>query len=295
MASLFWVLTKISKEFAAPITTGIQYINVPETLSIKDANVDELSFNLFTNGYNFLGYKLKPPVLSIDVSKYISDNKSTITITSEQLLKEINLQFPSISSANTLNIDVLTLTVDPIVRKKIPVVIKNNASYKKGFRRIGPIVVKPDSIFVSGPQINVKTIDSIVTEVLVVDLLDSDISKKVKVIRPKVKGVTLSNETVSVFWKVKEVAQKEFEIPIDLINKPTGEIIKMIPNKVKIRVDVTLDNFNEIKASDFKIICDYNERNLDENFMIAHLQKNTEKVEHIELTTQKIDFLTFKE
>ena len=295
IASLFWVLTKISKEFAAPITAKVQFINVPETASIKDTNAEELTFNLFTNGYEFLGHKLKKPVLNIDFSKYIIENKTSISIPSEQLLKEINVQFPSSSSANTLNIDMLILVVDPIVRKKVPVVVRNMATYKKGFKRIGSIAVKPDSIFVSGPQVNVKLIDSILTDVLVLELLDKNISEKIDVVVPDVPGISLSNKNVVVFWEVKEVAQKEFEIPLKLINKPNGETIKMIPNKVKIRVDVTLGNFNEIKASDFEVFCDYNERNIDENFMIAHLREHTNNVEHIEIATQKIDFLTFKQ
>ncbi|EDM43264.1 hypothetical protein SCB49_00877 [unidentified eubacterium SCB49] len=295
VASLFWVLTKISKEFTAPISASIELVNIPESVSIKEKNADEVTFNFFASGYGFLGYKLKSQSLAIDVSKYMSVNKNTINITEDQLIQEINIQFPSNRSANTLSIDELTLTVDPIIRKKVKVVVQNKTTYKKGFRLIGAVSVVPDSIFVSGPQKNVAQIDSVVTNTVLLENLNDNVSKRVRIVKPKVSGITMSNENVSVSWTVKEVAQKEFEIPITLINEPFRETIKMIPNKVKIRVDITLDHFNAVKASDFEVVCDYDHRNIDESFMIAHLKNKTDKVEHIELTTQKIDYLTFKE
>ena len=294
LASLFWLLTKISKEFTAPVTAEITFINVPETVSIKEANAEEITFNLFTSGYEFIGYKLKQPILKVDVSKFKNDNNKII-ISSDELLKEVNEQFLSTRSANTLNLDVLTLNVDPIVRKKVPVIVNNSVTYKKGFRLIGGITVSPDSVFISGPQINVAQLDSVYTENIILELLDANISEKIHIIVPELAGMSSSNNAVTVTWVVKEIAQKEFEIPIQVINKPRGETIKIIPNTVKIRVDVTLDHFNEISAKDFEIICDYKARNTDENFMIAQLLKKSEKVEHIELATQKIDFLIFKE
>ena len=295
LASLFWLLTKISKEFTAPVSAAIEFINVPETVSLKEANANEITFNFFTNGYDFLGYKLKQPTLKIDVSQFSTENKSSIHITNGQLLKVINEQFPSSRSANTLSLDMLSLTVDPIVRKKIPVVVQKNINYKNGFRQIGAIHASPDSVFVSGPKEIVASIDSITTENIKLELVDSNVSTLVNIAAPEIAGISLSNETVSVSWVVKEIAQKEFEIPVKIINKPSSETIKIIPNTVKIRVDVTLDHFNEITAKDFEIICDYKERNTDKNFMIAHLKSTPEWAEHVELGTQKIDFLIFKE
>lgn len=294
LASLFWLLTKISKEFIAPVSATIVFMNVPETVSIKETNADEITFNLFTNGYEFLGYKLKQPSINVDVSKFENEN-NTIRISNDELLKEINEQFPSTRAVNTLNLDVLTLKVDPIVRKKVPVKVNNKVTYKNGFRLIGAIAVSPDSVFVSGPQKNVAEIDSVNTETVLLDLLEDNISEKVNIIVPQMAGISVSNKTITASWVVKEIAQKEFEIPVQVINKPSGVIIKIIPNRVKIKVDVTLDHFNDITANDFEIFCDYDERNTDENFMIAHLRKKTEWVEHIELATQKIDFLIFKE
>ena len=295
LASLLWILTKISLEFVAPVTCELDFINVPESVSIKGTNADEVTFNLFAPGYEFLKYKLRKPTLSIDVSKYTDENQSSITISSSQLVKEINDQFPSSRSANMLDLDQLSLAIDPIIRKKIPVSVLRNVTYKNGFRQIGPVIVSPDSIFVSGPQNMIASIDSISTQNIDISLLEKGISEEVKILLPKNDGINISDQIVQVSWDVKEIAQKEFDIPVKVINKPSSEIIKIIPNTVKIKVDVTLDHFNLISAEEFEIVCDYGERNKDENFMIVHLNKKPEWAEHIEISTQKIDFLVFKE
>lgn len=294
LASLFWLLTKISKEFSAPVTSNIVFVNVPEDLSIKQVNTKEVTFNLYSTGYDFFGYKLKKPNLLIDVSKFSKRTKSSIIITSEQLVKEINEQFPSIRATTSINIEQLKIEVDPIIRKKVPIVLKKQISYKKGFKQIGDITLTPDSVFVSGPQKEIMSIENLLTEPLVVDLLDTNIEKEILLLSPDFVGVTLSEKSITASWTVKEIAQKSFDIPVSIINKPDLDIIKIIPNKINIRVDVTLDHYNDITANDFNIICDYSTRNKDENFMVPHLEQLPKWAEHVEFGTQKIDFLIFQ-
>jgi len=294
LASLFWLLTKISKEFSAPVTCKIEYQNIPETLSAREISDEEITFNLFTSGYDFFGYTLKQPSLIVDLSKYSTNINNKIVITGDELIKDINEQFSSSRTVNSLDIDALTIMVDPIVKKKVFVVIKKDVTYKKGFKQVGPSLISPDSIFISGPEKQVALIDSLVTENIKLDFVDQDISEKVNIQTPNFDDINLSNESVLVSWEVKEIAQKKFEIPITLINKPTGKTIKIIPNRIKIRVNVTLDHYNDIDEENFKITCDYNKRNVEENFMVAHLDETPKWVENVELETQKIDFLIFQ-
>ncbi len=295
LASLFWLLTKISKEFTAPVTATLEFINTPETISIKDVNSNEITFNLFANGYDFLGYKIKEPSLKIDISKFTIQDSSSIKITTGELLKEINAQFPSSRSATNINLDVLTLTVDPIVQKKVPVRVQKSITYKNGFRQIGEIRATPDSVLISGPNVIVAEIDDVITENIALEFVDSNVTTQASIKVPELSDLKVSNKIITVSWLVKEIAEKEFEIPITVINKPSSETIKIIPSKVKIKVDVTLDHFNDISIEDFKIICDYNTRDKNENFMVAYLKSKPEWAEHVALGTQKIDFLTFKE
>ena len=52
--------------------------------------------------------------------------------------------------------------------------------------------------------------------------------------------------------------------------------------------------FNEIFPEDFTIICDYNARDVEDNFMIPVIQQMPKDITGVEMETKKIDLLIFK-
>ena len=93
---------------------------------------------------------------------------------------------------------------------------------------------------------------------------------------------------------VKEFTQKELTLPIEIINLPEGVTIKLIPEISTIRFDVSVDDFRNTVENEFRLVCDYSERNEQENFIIPRLLNQPEDVLNIEILDKKIDFLIFK-
>ena len=83
-------------------------------------------------------------------------------------------------------------------------------------------------------------------------------------------------------------------VPIDLINVPQGTVVKLIPNVVSVTFNVSVEDFKEITEKDFRLVCDFNERNADEDFMVLKLAASPAGIYNIELSTKKIDYLIFK-
>jgi hypothetical protein len=78
LATVFWVLTKFSKQYTATASATIHYLNIPEATQIKDDNLKKIDFNLTTSGFEFLYYKFKKPIIDIDLKNfYIAGEKNT--------------------------------------------------------------------------------------------------------------------------------------------------------------------------------------------------------------------------
>lgn len=294
LATFFWVLTKFSKEYAAPVTSQIEYINIPPSRFLAENNKQEVSFNLFASGFNFLNYTLKKPTLTIDVAKYFNKDLKDVFLSSSQIAKEINLQFPSVNEITAISVDSLWIQLNPVERKKVPVVVPQKINYKSGFKNTDAIKIVPDSIEISGPIDKVAAIDSVVTGVLQLNAISETIAVSLPVKALEDAEIKMDVAEVAVSLVVKEFTQQQFEFNIQVINKPATISLKLIPEKIVMRFLLPVDAYGTISKSDFEIVCDYNNRNDENNFMTPQLLKKPAIVRQIEFESKKIDYLVFK-
>ena len=68
----------------------------------------------------------------------------------------------------------------------------------------------------------------------------------------------------------------------------------MVPENVTIRFDVAMEDYNKITAINFMLMCDFDKKNDQEDFMIPHLIKQPESIINLEIQENKINYLIFK-
>jgi len=294
LATLFWILTKFSREYTATTTASINYINIPKTTLVTDGSLKEITFDLSANGFEFLLYKLRKPSVDVDLRRYYKEGQMKVTIPKNELVKLVSSHLNADLAINNISVEELSISLDTIVSKKIPVFVKTNFSYKDGFKPIDSIKISPDSIVVSGPSIYLEAIDFAETIEVSENNLDKTFLKTVEIQNFVNKKVSFEPQEVSVSVNVAEFSQKEMVLPIAVINIPEGTSIKLIPNIVSMSFNVSVDDFTEITEKDFKLVCDYAQRDIEENFMIPNLIKSPPGIINIEFDPKKIDYLIFK-
>lgn len=294
LATFFWALTKFSRQYTATTAASIHYVNIPDNTLITEDNLKEITFDLATNGFEFLFYKLKRPRIDIDVRRYYSDGDTQVIIPENELVKLISSRLKTNLAVRNLSVKELGINLDGIISKKIPVKVKIDFTYKDGFRPLDSLQVIPDSIVVFGPSVYLEEINFAETKVLSGKNLDKSISRTADINSFENGKVTFNPKEVLVSVTVAEFSQKEIELPIELVNVPQGIIVKLIPNTVTLTFNASVTDFRKITDKDFKVICDYNQRNEDENFMIPKLVESSNRVINVEFDTKKIDYLIFK-
>jgi hypothetical protein len=294
LATVFWILTKFSRQYTASAKANIQYINIPDATLIADNNVNEIEFDLTTSGFEFLYYNLKKPSIKIDVSSYYREGEKNVVITKNELAKLISAQLGTNLRVQNLSSNQLSIGLDAIISKKVPVIAQTKFTFKDGFRMVDSVKVKPDSVLVSGPSAFLVEVNSIETIEILKNDLDENLSLTVLLKEQENNRISFSPKQVNVIVEVAEFSQKEMMVPIDLINVPQGTVVKLIPNVVSVTFNVSVEDFKEITEKDFRLVCDFNERNADEDFMVLKLAASPAGIYNIELRTKKIDYLIFK-
>jgi len=294
LAIVFWVLTKFSKEYEATVEAKINYRALPQEALLAEDNPTSFTFDLTANGFEFLFYKLNEPTVTLNLNEYYESGQKEIVIDKAELTRLVTSQLEKNVAVKNVSIDGLVVDLNLIEIKKVPLLPSVEISYKSGYKAVDSVMLDPDSISVSGPAKLLEEIDSLVTNTLKLNNIDQSVTGEVAVNFPKNEGVTLKPQVVNYSLEVAEFAQQKIDIPITLINVPEGVNIKLIPKKATLTFSISIEDFNSVSVSDFKMVCNYNERNEDGNFMLPKLVEKPDDILDIELETKKIDFLIFK-
>jgi YbbR domain-containing protein len=190
--------------------------------------------------------------------------------------------------------DGLVIELDAIVSMKLPVIIQSNIQFKEGFKGIGALKTEPDSVLVSGPQNEFISLDHITSESLDLSDVDNDVDMEIKLTPPEDVNINIVPTRVRAILNVEEFTQKQLILPIELINIPEGQTVKLFPETLSITFDISIDDFNAITESDFRIICDFSKRDESNNSLIPYIEQFPATISNIVLSSQRIEYLIFK-
>ena len=288
-----WFLSKFSKDFTATVEASISYINLPNNTVLADNNVDKVTFDLTSSGFDFLSYKFKKPVVAINVTNYLKEDMP-VSLSNNDLIKIITSELKSNIAVKNVSINELNLNLDTIISKEIPLKIVSDITFKNGFKAVKEITLDTNVIIISGPSKVMESMKSVFTKPINYELLSSTVSGEIEIEAINIKNVSYSNRSIAYSIVVEEFTQKTLTIPIKIKNLPLGTNIKLIPDIVSITFDVSVTNFNSVFEKDFTIVCDFKERNIDENYLIPVLEKKSTLVQNILLRNEKIEYLIFK-
>lgn len=291
LATLFWFLTKFSKEYAADVTTTVAFLNIPEGTIVQENAQQEVPLNLEASGFEFLFYKLKMPKIPVDLSTINPDengnwrlNKSQIEALATKAFKHpVRAQLPESG---------ISLALDALGKRKVPVKANLDFVLEDGFAVVDSLIIHPDSITFIGPKIQLQGISLAQTEFKELTAVNKDVEGQLSIQIPNgVKQLKATPEQVNYSLKVAEFIETELLIPISLVNVPDGANIKLFPSTIKVTYRINFDDYKKVSASDFKIICDFEQVAPNSNIVIPELVTQPEAASQVNLATSQVEFI----
>ncbi len=294
IATFLWFLSKFSKEFTATVDASLWYVNVPENVLLSENNINQISFDLTANGFDFLFYKINKPVISINLQNFYKKGETELIITKQDLLRVINLQLKKNIAIKNVSVEGLQIKLDELETKKIKVNLIEEIEFEKGYKSVNGFKIIPDSIVITGASHILDSLNLISTEVIKLSNVKESISIILQLIQSENDEISYSQKQIQLTASVKEFTQKSLTIPIIIKNLPEEIDLKIIPELMTLTFDVSMEEYNDLTENDFSIICDYNKRNETESFMVPQFIKRPDSILNLELSENKIKYLIFK-
>ncbi|MGM0376522.1 MAG: CdaR family protein [Bacteroidota bacterium] len=255
IATGFWLLNALRKEYNATLSYPVRFVNLPENRMLPDDVQDYINVKVEAVGFVILRYQLTNTFLPLtfDVSEMnsatVNDTEGVYAITSEN---ENRIVGQLSQGMELTDIEPDTLFVPLIEHKKtrIPVRAQTDLTFAKQHMQSGSVILDPDSVDISGPRQIVDTMSYVRTRPLVYEDLSDTVSAVTSLVLPG--RVSASANRVSATIPVEPFTELNMRIPVRVTGLPDSLQIKTFPPEVQLSFHVGMSKFEMVDESGFR-------------------------------------------
>lgn len=295
ISSFLWLVNALNRNYTKIEQIPIKYINLPANkiravdlpkfmvTEIKTSGAKMFYIN-FTRGQRFI---------EVDASR--SQVKRP-----NQFIYALNTLGSSANLSKFFNTEVEAISVKPdsiyfsfgkSYKKVVPVKPSLMINFDPFYNYKNKVRITPSSVTLFGDSSLIAEIDSVMTEKIVLNDFNSNITQKAKIELPEkyINRIGLSVESVDLSINIDKYTEANITLSIQAKNLPEGYKLKSFPDKVSITYQVPMNEYETINEKMFEVSVDLSKGNktklkvdakcLNPNVKITKI--SPEKVEYI--------------
>lgn len=298
VSAFLWIVQALSKDYTIKIDFPVKYTNFPKDKVVANPLPQSIETIVKIRGFNYLIHKLTSlnKIILIDakrLKKLHQANRYYILPNSK--IENISSQFNEDVQVLKVEPDTIFLNFNKKISKKVPVKVNIKIDYDEYYQPRDSLLITPEMITVSGAKEWVEKIKEVETKPVTLKKVRENISLVLEIIQtPELKLLELSPASVKATMSVTKYTEANIELPIELKNVPKGYNIKTFPDKVTVKCNVSLDNFEKIKPSDFLAIVDYSKNSKGSNKLKVELVKTPTEINSPKVNPERVEFIIRK-
>ncbi|WP_299580193.1 hypothetical protein [uncultured Sunxiuqinia sp.] len=298
IASLFWLLNALEKDYSVELSFPVRYTNIPKSKTLVNTPPKNFVLQVRSGGFTILRYKLSvafsPLVFNVGEiagEQINGTQKNNYAISSRYYRKKMSDQISNELNLISIQPDTVYLEFDRILTQKKKVVADVSLAFKKQHYLYDEILVTPDSIEVLGPESILDTLPHVKTNSQHYKDLEHPIQRNVSL--QKIKNLEFNPNRVTIQIPVEEFTEKQLVLPIQIDSLPRKTHVHLFPAEVKVTFLVSLSRFSDIQASDFRASVSYQDIRDNQDYLPVQLDQSKVPVQLKGLTyaPMKIEYL----
>ena len=299
IATLFWFLNALNKEYTVDLIFPVRYTNLPQNKVLANNPPDQFVLKVNSYGFTILRHKLSMAFspLIFNVNEFTGGRMETspnskFSIATRQFIKRFSGQVSNELEIVEIQPDTLYFEFDRIVQKKVKVKTAITYTLKRQFYPSGEITTEPDSVLVSGPESIMDTLACIRTKFQTYKDLDKDIQRNVQL--EQYDKLILDTKRVVLKIPMEEFTQKQLMVPIHVTGVPDNVSVKLFPDKVKVNFMVGLSHFNEITDKEFELAVTYSDIENKKQMLDVTVRSQPQHVLSVSINPARVEYLIEK-
>ncbi len=295
---IFWSLNALRKDRVANIKFPVVFINFPEDAMADPKTMDYVLLKVRSQGFHLLQYQLvnmfDPVEIKVDqLPPYHRGSEFGIYFLSRQFSRLFISQLPSQMELIELQSDTLFIPILPRKSKKVAVKPLLRLGFERQHMISSRIMIRPDSVVVSGFSQIVDTIRWISTELIEERNAKDTIERRIKL--PQINGIQYNLNSVDVTIPIESFTQKSVNVPVSVISLPENYHFKSFPSNVQVSFLVGLSKFDKIFPDDFSAVVDFSTVGLTSERLKVKIEKTPEGIQNMSYSPIFVDYLIEKD
>lgn len=292
VAFFFWILINLSKNYEQHVVYNVAYHYLPKHKIFQADPPQNINLKVKQNGFKLLKNYLIKPEVNLSLKDVRSAGFYDAYLLNTDVYRQLEKQ--KINSGTLLSVlnDTLWFKVGRKATKKVPVILNADITYHPAYKSFTGLQLTPDSIIVSGPELQIDRITRVHVEKVNFKDVQENIVTTLKIIKPNLPKIDLDTQEVELNIEVEKITEKTLEIPIKVVNAPKDSHVVIYPKKIAVNFQVKLSEFNQVKAEDFSLIADFNKR--QDKYISVYLEKQASLAEMVKVNTRKVEYLIVK-
>jgi YbbR domain-containing protein len=299
IASVFWLLLALSHEYPASIYFPVSYTNPPGNKIVTNELPREITVHVKTSGFKIISYYFQRDKDSVQVDITASFGSSQVlpelfSISTTSFQSDFSKELGKEVSISGFSPDSIIFNFSDVVTRKVPVVLSLTADFEKQYDTTGKPVLTPSEVEVTGPFNVVDTLKEVRTEQIVLSNLKETVTMKTQLVSGRF--LSYSTNEIKVSLPVEKFTEGTVEVEIKAMNAGPGLSLKTFPDKVLIRYQVALSQYNNVEQSMFVAVADaakIKEKELSK--LEVELIEKPGFVRNIILEPSKVDYIIRKQ
>lgn len=253
LSSIFWTITKLSNTYQSQQSFEIYFSDIPDHI-LLDEDINTINITLTSTGFQMLRYGIFNKKIIFPFSA-VQQNGNNGSIELQNQSFEIQKQLYDNTVINSLDSKSVSFNYFKLKRKRLPLVINENISFRPGYLLEDDLKLTPDSIWVTGSDSILDTLKYINIEAFTAQDVFKDITEDLNI--EPISGLRYSKQKTHLSAAVSRFSEISFEIDIQIENLPDNTRVKLFPQRVNVILITKLKELGDYQPDDFIIACDY--------------------------------------
>lgn len=296
IATIFWFLNQLEQEYETEVTLPIRYTNFPKDKILVNEMPKYFDIRVKGYGYKLLEYKISNKFLpfvidlnTLPMRLYSQKDYVKFYSLTKNLSNKIEQQISSELQIISIQPDTLFFDFTERVSKKVPVVSKVNPIPASQYMIKGNILIKPDSITISGANPIIDTINQIYTKEVKIPDLTKNYKQNIAIDRYD--NIDYSDEKVEISITVEKYTEGSLKVPLKVKNVPDSLVLRTFPNEISVSYLVALSDYDKVLPQFFDAEVDYNDINLNQNKIKVKVTNSPEYIRSLRFYPQAVEYL----
>jgi hypothetical protein len=294
VASLLWVVHALNRNYKYTIQVPVKFLNLPNNKLIVGELPEKLDVEIKTSGLKllFISFKKTFNEVVVDFNLIKNNAKSQAYSISNGYF---NLQ-------NSINFDVEVLKIRPDTlffssnkgnSKLLPVKANLKMSFLPGYSTITKPTVTPAYVTVTGDSLDLKKMDTVYTYFINLRDVHQNFTSPIQLKKPY-SSVNYNVKDVQLSFNVDKLIESSVKIPIQVMNNPGTETIKLLPGSITIKYLVAMKDYENINENSFKAVVNYEHIKEKQSNLQVEIIREPSEVKIIKIIPNTISYLIYK-